>query len=78
MYFLGPYWGMFLQIFDIQPIGNAQTTAEWFRLVLSDGVNLQQAMLATQLNEKVKKDLAVKGSVVQLLKYIRNTVQNRK
>jgi replication factor A1 len=64
---------------DIRQIGNsASTTAERFRLVLSDGVHLQQAMLATQLNEKVKNNLAVKGSVVQLLEYICNTVQNRK
>lgn len=67
-----------LQIVDIRQIGNAQTTTERFRLVLSDGVHLQQAMLATQLNEKVKNNLAVKGSIVQLLEYICNTVQNRK
>lgn len=66
------------QIVDIRQIGNAQTTTERFRLVLSDGVHLQQAMLATQLNEKVKNNLAVKGSIVQLLEYICNTVQNRK
>ncbi|CAK9872331.1 unnamed protein product [Sphagnum jensenii] len=65
-----------LQVLDVRQIGNPQSTQKRYRLVLSDGVHLQQAMLATQLNEKVKK--AVKGSMVQLLEYICNTVQNRK
>ncbi|CAM6044043.1 unnamed protein product [Sphagnum compactum] len=65
-----------LQVMDVRQIGSPQSTQERYRLVLSDGVHLQQAMLATQLNEKVKK--AVKGSMVQLLEYICNTVQNRK
>jgi replication factor A1 len=65
-----------MQVLDVRQIGNPQSTQKRYRLVLSDGVHLQQAMLATQLNEKVKK--AVKGSMVQLLEYICNTVQNRK
>ncbi len=65
-----------MQVIDVRQIGNPQSTQERYRLVLSDGVYLQLAMLATQLNEKVKK--AVKGSMVQLLEYICNTVQNRK
>jgi replication factor A1 len=65
-----------MQVMDVRQIGNPQSTQERYRLVLSDGVHLQQAMLGTQLNEKVKK--AVKGSMVQLLEYICNTVQNRK
>ncbi len=78
-YRIASYHGILLmQVMDIRQIGNAQSTQERYRLVLSDGIHLQQAMLATQLNEKVKNNLAVKGSVVQLLEYICNTVQNRK
>ncbi|CAM6086985.1 unnamed protein product [Calypogeia fissa] len=67
-----------LQVMDIRQIGNAQSTQERFRLVLSDGVCVQQAMLATQLNEFVKSKEVVRGTIVQLVEYICNTVQNRK
>lgn len=67
-----------LQVMDVRQIGNAQTVQERYRLVLSDSVYVQQAMLATQLNEYVKNGQVQKGSIVQLLEYICNSVQNRK
>ncbi|KAJ7955960.1 Replication protein A subunit [Quillaja saponaria] len=39
---------------------------------------LVQAMLATQLNDRVRTGRVKKGSVVQLIEYIRSPVQNRK
>ena len=66
-----------VQVLDIKQIG-PQASQERYRTVLSDGVHMQQAMLATQLNEYVKSRRIQKGSIVQLTEYICNTVQNRK
>jgi replication factor A1 len=67
-----------VQVLDIKQIGSAQSMQERYRMVLSDGSFMQQAMLATQLNEYVKSGRVEKGSVVQLTEYICNSVQNRK
>lgn len=64
-----------LQVLDIKPIGGGQ---ERYRLLLSDGASTQNAMMATQLNDRVKNGQVRKGSVVQLVEYICSTVQNRK
>ena len=61
---------------DIRSIGNERTGTR-FRLVLSDGTHLQHAVLATALNDKVNSNLVIKGSIVYLLKYACNTVQDR-
>ncbi|XP_057813034.1 replication protein A 70 kDa DNA-binding subunit A [Cryptomeria japonica] len=66
-----------VQVLDIKQIG-PQTSQERYRTVLSDGTHMQQAMLATQLNQLVKSGRIQKGSVVQLTEYICNTVQSRK
>ncbi|KAJ4957628.1 hypothetical protein NE237_024739 [Protea cynaroides] len=62
-------------VLDIKLIGNAH---ERYRLLLSDSVSTQHAMLATQLNDRVKSGSVKKGSVVQLIEYICSTIQNRK
>ncbi|KAJ7537757.1 hypothetical protein O6H91_11G021100 [Diphasiastrum complanatum] len=67
-----------VQVLDVRQIGTAQTVQERFRLLLSDGSYVLQAMLATQLNEYVKAGQVKKGTLVQLQEYICNTVQNRK
>ena len=64
-----------VQVLDIKLIGNSQ---ERYRLLLSDAVMSQQAMLATQLNDRVKSGRVRKGSVIQLIDYICSTVQHRK
>ncbi|XAR53471.1 hypothetical protein NMG60_11022037 [Bertholletia excelsa] len=64
-----------LQVLDIKLMGNTQ---ERYRLLVSDGVATQHAMLATQLNDRVKSARVCKGSVIQLIDYICSTVQNRK
>ncbi|KAG0590888.1 hypothetical protein KC19_1G133100 [Ceratodon purpureus] len=66
-----------LQIMDIRSIGNDSATRTLFGLVLSDGTHLQHAVLATALNDKVNSNLVIKGSIVYLLKYACNTVQDR-
>lgn len=67
-----------VQVLDIRQIATAQSVQERYRMVLSDGSHTQQAMLATQLNPIVKSGQIQKGSVVQLVEYICNSVQNRK
>ncbi|KAK9071198.1 hypothetical protein SSX86_009766 [Deinandra increscens subsp. villosa] len=64
-----------LQILEIKLINSAQ---ERYRLILSDSVSTHQAMLATQLNDRVKSGAVRTGSVVQLIEYICSTVQNHK
>ncbi|KAI4379969.1 hypothetical protein MLD38_006205 [Melastoma candidum] len=64
-----------VQVMDVKPTGSNQ---ERYRLLLSDSTLTQHAMLATQLNDRVKSGSVRKGSVVQLIDYICSTVQNRK
>ncbi|KAK9101489.1 hypothetical protein Scep_024919 [Stephania cephalantha] len=64
-----------VQVVDIKLIGGSQ---DRYRLLLSDSAASQHAMLATQLNDRVKSGGVRKGSVVQLIDYICSTVQNRK
>lgn len=63
-----------VQVMDIRQIGGQQR----FRLLISDSVMTQHAMLATQLNDRVHSASVRKGSVIQLLEYICSSVQNRK
>ncbi|KAJ6913905.1 hypothetical protein NC651_016227 [Populus alba x Populus x berolinensis] len=55
-------------------MGSAQ---ERFRLLVSDSVLTQHAMLGTQLNDRVKPGVVRKGSVIQLIDYICSQVQKR-
>ncbi|KAM7274834.1 hypothetical protein ACFE04_016700 [Oxalis oulophora] len=64
-----------IQVIDIKLIG---TTQERYRFLISDSVSTQHAMLATQLNDRVKTGQVKKGSVLQLVDYICSNVQNRK
>lgn len=64
-----------VQVVDIKLIGTSQ---ERYRLLISDAVSTQQAMIATQLNERVKSGLVRKGSIIQLIEYICSDVQSRK
>ncbi|XP_021750089.1 replication protein A 70 kDa DNA-binding subunit A-like [Chenopodium quinoa] len=64
-----------VQVLDIKLINSNQ---ERYRILLSDAVSTQQAMIATQLNGRVKSGEVRKGSVIQLIEYICSAVQNRK
>ncbi|CAN1159717.1 Replication protein A 70 kDa DNA-binding subunit A [Linum perenne] len=64
-----------VQVMDINLLGSAQ---ERYKMLISDSVSTQNAMLATQLNVKVKTGLVKIGSVVQLIDYICSDVQNRR
>ncbi|XP_057766867.1 replication protein A 70 kDa DNA-binding subunit A [Salvia miltiorrhiza] len=64
-----------VQVLEIKLIGSTQ---ERYRLIISDAVATEQAMLASQLNDRVKTGRIRKGSVIQLIEYICSPVQNRK
>ncbi|XP_068659391.1 replication protein A 70 kDa DNA-binding subunit A [Aristolochia californica] len=64
-----------LQVLEIKLIRASQ---DRYKIILSDGVSTEQAMLATQLNDHVKSRKVQNGSVVQLIDYICSTIQNRK
>ncbi|CAN1144020.1 Replication protein A 70 kDa DNA-binding subunit C, partial [Linum perenne] len=67
-----------LQVTELKLVQTKQQqTNDRFRLVLSDGSHLQQAMLGTQINTLVKDNKLRAGSVVQLIQYSCTTVQNR-
>ncbi|XP_077234828.1 replication protein A 70 kDa DNA-binding subunit A-like [Tasmannia lanceolata] len=67
-----------LQVFDIRLVNTTQTTNERYRMILSDGSHLQQAMLATQMNHIIKSGKLQKGSIVLLTEFVCNVIQNRK
>ena len=48
------------------------------RLIISDSVHYQQAMLATQLNDLVKNNTIANRCVIKLNEYLCNTVHGRK
>ncbi|KAI3859373.1 hypothetical protein MKX03_010858 [Papaver bracteatum] len=64
-----------VQVLDIKSAGKSQ---DRLRLLVSDSVSTQYVVLASQLNEKVFNGEIRKGSVVQLIDYLCNTVQTRK
>ncbi|KAK7363285.1 hypothetical protein VNO77_05421 [Canavalia gladiata] len=66
-----------VQVLDIKLIPNSKQQ-ERYRILLSDAVSSQHAMLATQLNDRVRTGRVKKGSVVQLIEYICSPIQNRK
>jgi hypothetical protein len=58
-----------LQVVDVKQIGAQGAAAgqgERFRLIVSDGENYQQAMLATQLNDLVNSGEIINFTVVQV------------
>ncbi|EOA30084.1 hypothetical protein CARUB_v10013190mg [Capsella rubella] len=68
-----------LQVLDIKMIGRSQErNQERYRFLISDGVSAQHAMVAVQLNDRVKSGAVDKGSIVQLIDYICSDVKGRK
>ncbi|KAJ9135481.1 hypothetical protein P3X46_032661 [Hevea brasiliensis] len=67
-----------LQVTELKQVHTKQPQqSDRFRLVLSDGSHLQQAMLGTQINHLVKDGNLRPCSVVQLIQYTCTTVQGR-
>jgi replication factor A1 len=66
-----------VQVIDIKKLG-ANNGADRYRLVISDGVHYQQAMLATQLNHYVESGSLATNCLVQLNECLCNTVSNKR
>ncbi|XP_065877693.1 replication protein A 70 kDa DNA-binding subunit A-like [Euphorbia lathyris] len=67
-----------LQVTELKQVQTKQPQqSDRFRLILSDGTHLQQAMLGTQINHLVKDRNLRTGSIVQLLQYTCTSVQSR-
>lgn len=68
-----------LQVADIRLVNtqNPSSATERYRLLLSDGLHLQQGMLATQRNELVKSGTLQKGSIIRLMQAVCNVIQGR-
>jgi len=71
-----------VQVIDVKKIQSnaAQTSSqpERYRLVISDGVHYQQAMLATQLNDMIRNNIIDSRCVIKLNEYVCNTIHNRR
>ncbi|KAI9014187.1 putative RFA1 protein [Hyaloraphidium curvatum] len=67
-----------LNIKKIQPQPGQQQTQERYRLIISDGQHYIQAMVATQLNEKLTSGLLQKNGIIQVHNCVTNQVQGRK
>ncbi|CAM8975808.1 unnamed protein product [Rhodiola kirilowii] len=66
-----------LQIFDLKMVSTSQSAVDRYRVILSDGTHLQQAMLATQKIYLVSEGRVKKGTVVRMTEYSVNTIQHR-
>ncbi|GFP81509.1 replication protein a 70 kDa DNA-binding subunit c [Phtheirospermum japonicum] len=67
-----------LQIAEIRLVNTSNQNNERYRILISDGVWMQQGMLATQHNELVRSEKLQKGSIVQLTQFVCNLIQNRR
>ncbi|KAF6146276.1 hypothetical protein GIB67_011748 [Kingdonia uniflora] len=67
-----------VQVIDLKNLtSKQQNNQERFRMLISDGVHYQQGMLTTQLNHLVVTGELQKGSIVQLSKYVSQTIQTK-
>ena len=68
----------FLSIKKVAPTGGTGGNLDRYRIIVSDGQNFLQSMLATQLNYLVEEDLIAKGGIVVLEKFAINFIQGRR
>ncbi|KAH7832832.1 hypothetical protein Vadar_000407 [Vaccinium darrowii] len=68
-----------VQVVDLRLVNtqNQNQQNERYRVLLSDGVNLQQGILATQKNDLVHTQAIQKGSIVQLSEFVCNLILGR-
>ncbi|XP_014501619.1 replication protein A 70 kDa DNA-binding subunit A [Vigna radiata var. radiata] len=68
-----------VQVLDVALVSSTNNSQQQrYRLLISDAVFSHHAMLATQLNDRIRTGRVRKGSVVQLLDYICTPFKNRK
>ena len=67
-----------LSLQNMKMIQNEQQNVKRYRLQVSDGTHFQPCMLATQMNEKLENGELDKYSVVQVNRYLCNTIHERR
>lgn len=69
-----------VQILSFKKVSNATSVAtpERYRIIMSDGVNYMQAMLATQLNNLITDNIVGKNSIAVIDKLTCNYVQEKR
>ena len=65
-----------VQVLSIKKL--SQGTTDRYRLIISDGVNLIQVMIATQLNQLIVENQIDKHAIIALQKVSCNTIQDRR
>ena len=65
-----------VQVADIRKVSN--TSAERYRIIVSDGEWLCATMVATQLNPLVRNEELVPGSIIRLSDFLLNSVGDNK
>lgn len=69
-----------LQLLSVKKVSlaSANQPTDRYRIIISDGVNYAQAMLATQLNNYVTEGRIAKNTVAKLTKMTSNSVQDKR
>ncbi|KAI0317460.1 replication factor-a protein [Amylostereum chailletii] len=72
-----------LQFLSIKKVSSAQQSStdrpvDRYRIIISDGVNFVQAMLATQLNDLVEKDMVGKNTIATVERMSCNVIQGKR
>lgn len=63
---------------NMKKIQSESASQERYRLQVSDGQHFQPCMLATQMNEKIISGELGKWSVMEVERYIVNTIHQKK
>jgi replication factor A1 len=69
-----------LQVLSVKllPQQPKPNTVDRYRIIISDGLNFIQAMIATQLNVLIAQDQIVKNSIIKVTRLTSNLVQGKK
>lgn len=67
-----------LQVADIRLVNTQNKGAERYQMLLSDGEFVQQAMVTSHINALIKPEKLRKGSIVQLLRFVCNDIEDRR
>jgi len=70
-----PAFNPFLQVINVKQVSGGGN--ERFRVIISDGDNFVQGMLATQLNSLVHANKMVENTIIRVKEVLTNMVQNK-
>jgi replication factor A1 len=69
-----------VQFLSVKPVDPTQagTPQERYRVIISDGTNYLQSMMATQLNHFIHEQAVIKHSIVKLTRFTLSTVRDKR